>query len=594
MKTDFLPVNNDEMKKNGWKKADVIIVTCDEYVDHPYYEIARVGRVLVSSGMRTVIISNPGKDEDFKKFGKPELFFLLITGKEDSMTMNYSAFKKFRSSDPFQKDGERSNRPDRAIITITSKLKSLYKDCKVVLAGAEASGRRITHYDFWGDQIRKPVLFDSKADLLIFDKLELNVQRTANHMKSDLGFESLYGQPGISYISKDKPVGYEELPSYDECRENKETFISMYRTFLANIHPGSNGLFQKVLDRYIVINKNHLPYDNDQLKIIFNQSYRNKPHFGINGEIPFFEKVLSNGLFTQIGDLSGNTYIHEGRDISQRGIGALVMDSDRTRKSKYFKSVLKNPGYGKGDQYALDIRKPYKCNSCVRYTCLETAGKDFCSNLSVNVPRFTKAMDDISDFKGIRQVYFDNTFDYRILNQSDDLLKDILKKRTGTTFTLYCGSFSDIVRKANDLPPSEPLKKFVTKFKKKCGEFSVNKTLKIVLTSGMPGETLDTVLDTLQFVIENNLIVAEVRPFVPLPLSLSSIVYNTERNIYSGEELIVIKNVDERKLLDKIFGFQKPGNRKELLSYFSKKELKKHYELVKSYDVTQNKKVSGR
>ena len=182
----YIPSTKKETDDLGWKKPDVVIVTGDAYIDHPYFQTASAGRFLNSKGFRTAMLDMPdiSKDEDWKKFGRPALFFLVVSGKEDSMAMNYTAFKKFRSTDPYIPGGQRTHRPDRAVIRYCNKLKEFYKDVPVILAGPEAVCRMTTHYDYWTDKLRKPILFDSKADMVLFGNIEHNLVKICELIKS--------------------------------------------------------------------------------------------------------------------------------------------------------------------------------------------------------------------------------------------------------------------------------------------------------------------------------------------------------------------------------------------------------------------------
>ncbi|PID29634.1 MAG: hypothetical protein CR982_02295 [Candidatus Cloacimonadota bacterium] len=589
MKTDFIPINMDEAKRNGWKYIDVVIVTCDAYIDHPWYEAVRSARVLISSGFKVGIVSDPTK-EDLAKFGKPRLFFLVITGKEDSMVMNYSAYKKYRSSDPYQSGGKRSNRPDRAAITLTSNIRSHFKDAVVVLGGNEASTRRVTHYDYWSNKLRKPILFDSKADLLIFDKIELNCLRLAKHMRGSLGIETLYNQPGIAYISKEEPLNMVKLPSHEDCEKDKVCYVDMYRIFLSELNFSSKGIYQKVMNRYMVINRLHKPYTEDQMIDIFSQSYKNRPHFIYKEPIPIFEKLLATGIVTQIGDpvnLNFNSFLTEGKDINKRPFGGIIKDSHRIKKLRSFKATFKNIGYGKMEQMAIELKNRIKCEDCKRYTCFETAGKSMCSNIVFNEQKYIDLLKTISESKSVRQILDSTTIDYRVMDKCDDIIKDYIKLRTGMKALINSNSFSDKVRRANDLEESKQLKGFITKYIKKSGEYGKNRSLEVVLNSSLPGETFETVKETLKYVMDNELIIGEVRPFIPLPLTVQSVVYYSEKNIFSFEDVDVIKDTEEKKLLEKILNFQKKGKRKDLKYHLKRKKLNNILNMVEKYEASE-------
>ncbi|HIP29247.1 MAG TPA: YgiQ family radical SAM protein, partial [Sulfurospirillum arcachonense] len=251
----FLPTTRSEMKKRGWKKLDIILITSDAYIDSPYMGVAVIGRVLQRAGYRVGIIGQPDikSDVDIKRLGEPKLFWGVSGGSVDSMVSNYTATKRFRSDDDYTPGGKNNKRPDMATLKYCNLIRQHYKDTvPIVLGGIEASLRRVTHYDFWSNKLRKSIIFDAKADYLVFGMAENSVIELANSLKN--GDKPLHVR-GVSYISKEPREEYIQLPSHDECLKDKNKFIDMFDDFYHNNDPVSaKGLCQKVDTRYLIQN----------------------------------------------------------------------------------------------------------------------------------------------------------------------------------------------------------------------------------------------------------------------------------------------------------------------------------------------------
>ncbi|MBU4485528.1 MAG: YgiQ family radical SAM protein, partial [Candidatus Delongbacteria bacterium] len=292
----FIPTTKREVDDLGWKKTDVIIVTGDAYIDHPYFQVAAAGRFLNSKGFKTAILDIPDieKNDDWKRFGKPALMFLVIAGKEDSMAMNYTAFKKFRSTDPYIPGGKRTHRPDRAVIKYCNKIKELYKDTPIILAGNEAVCRMVTHYDFWSDKIRKPILFDSKADMILFGNIEFNLLRICDLLKSNQKISDIKKLDGTAYIVKDVSdlKNYLQLPSHESIKKNINLLIDHHLRIHKNQNPYNSGiLVQRALERYLIIQKSQSPMTEEETDEIYNMGYKKRAHPKYKEEIPIIRFI---------------------------------------------------------------------------------------------------------------------------------------------------------------------------------------------------------------------------------------------------------------------------------------------------------------
>lgn len=254
-KYPYLPTTREEMKERGWNQLDVILISGDAYIDSPYIGVAVVGRMLEKLGFKVGIIGQPDikSETDIKRLGEPRLYWGVSGGSIDSMVANYTATKKFRNSDDYTPGGINTKRPDRAVNVYTNLIRRHFKDTvPIVLGGIEASLRRITHYDYWTNKLKKPILFDSKADLLIYGMGEVAIEELSVAIRDGKDFKDIRG---VCYISKTPVEEYIQLPSHAECLEDKEKYIDMFDDFYDNNDPiSAKGLCEAVDTRFLIQN----------------------------------------------------------------------------------------------------------------------------------------------------------------------------------------------------------------------------------------------------------------------------------------------------------------------------------------------------
>ncbi|HXK49921.1 MAG TPA: YgiQ family radical SAM protein, partial [Clostridiales bacterium] len=332
----FLPVNREEIHKLGWKELDIILITGDAYIDHPSFGAAVIGKYLVSRGFRVGIIPQPdiNSNGDFLKLPAPKLFVGITSGNVDSMINNYTASKKPRKSDDYSEDKKGGRRPDRAVIAYSNKARENYKGVPVVIGGIEASLRRIAHYDYWSDSVRRGMLFDSKADLLVFGQGERTTVRIADELRSGRAAGELKDIRGTAFIlrkGEERPAcfKYEELPSFEDVSSDKKSFISAERMIHSVTNPYlGTGLIQETNGRKLVINPPVLPDDN--IDDFYDLDYENRPHPMYKERIPAFEMIM-NSITIHRGCFGGCSFCsiaqHQGSFIQSRSTASIVREA---------------------------------------------------------------------------------------------------------------------------------------------------------------------------------------------------------------------------------------------------------------------------
>ena len=417
----FLPTTKKEMKKRGWKKLDIILITSDAYIDSPYMGVAVVGRVLQRAGYRVGIIGQPDikSDVDIKRLGEPKLFWGVSGGSVDSMVSNYTATKKFRSDDDYTPGGKNNKRPDMATLKYCNLIRQHFKNTvPIVLGGIEASLRRVTHYDFWSNKLRKPIIFDAKADYLVFGMAENSVIELANSLKN--GEKPLHVR-GVSYISKEPKSEYIQLPSHDECLKDKNKFIDMFDDFYKNNDPVSaKGLCQKVDTRYLIQNPPAINLTTEEMDSISDLEYERDlhPYHQPDGKVKALETIKFS-INTHQGCYGECNFcaigVHQGRTIRSRSEESILKEAKKFTTYKDFKGIISDIGGPTANMYGFECDKKIKKGTCEHKACMTPT---MCKTMKTDHSPQIKMLRKIRSIKGIKKAFIASGIRYDLI--SDD------------------------------------------------------------------------------------------------------------------------------------------------------------------------------
>jgi len=351
---DFLVTTREEMERRGWKQCDVVLISGDAYIDSPFIGTAVVGRMLEKMGYRVGIIGQPDIEngDDIGRLGEPRLFWGVSGGSIDSMVSNYTATKKFRNSDDYTPGGKNNKRPDRAVLVYTNLIRRFYKNTvPIVLGGIEASLRRVTHYDYWSNKLRKPILFDSKADIIVYGMGETALRELVHALDEGKDYR---GIRGICYISKDPVEKYHQMPSHEECLKDKEKFIDLFDLFYDNNDPiAANGLCQKVDTRYSIQNPPCDYLDESEMDAVSALPFTRElhPYHRPEGKVKCLETIKFS-IMTHQGCWGECNFcaigVHQGRTIRTRSEEPLLpkrksLPPTRTSKGSSPTSAVRRP-----------------------------------------------------------------------------------------------------------------------------------------------------------------------------------------------------------------------------------------------------------
>lgn len=546
---NFLPTTKEEMQKRGWNEIDVILVTGDAYVDHPAFGIAVIGRVLESKGYRVGIISMPEwRDPDsLNALGKPRLFFGVTGGAVDSLVSKYTAFKRFRSDDPYTPGKAGSNRPDRAIITYCNHIKSIYKEVPVVIGGIEASMRRIAHFDFWSNKVRRSIIEDSRADILVYGMGESQIVEIAKRLSAGEGVKNI---SGTVVLSKEIPEDPVMLPAEEDAVNDIKSFLKLYRLFYRYHH---RVMAQRTAKRYIV--HNPPPEENtDSLDDIFRLPFTRLPHPSYKEMIPAYE-MIKNSIISHRGCFSGCSFcsltLHQGKRITSRSRGSILDEVKEITEVPNFRGHITDIGGPSANMYSFSCAVNWRCN---RESCLFPS---MCRNIRFSTSSWIDLLEDTKSVKGVKNVTIGSGMRYDLFMKDPDnkpLLKKIIKSFISGQLKIAPEHTSKRVLTAMRKPPLFDLKEFVKQFRESTAMAGKKQYLLPYLMSCHPGCMYRDMKDAKQEVLSTfNFVPDQVQAFIPLPMTLSSVIYYTGIDPLTNEAFPVIQDMNERRKQHNIF-----------------------------------------
>ncbi|HPY35826.1 MAG TPA: YgiQ family radical SAM protein, partial [Smithellaceae bacterium] len=404
----FLPTTSLELKNLGWDCPDIILVTGDAYIDSPHIGVAVIGGTLADAGYKVAVIAQPQikSAADIARLGEPKLFWGITGGCMDSLVANYTATKKKRHGDDLTPGGKNNRRPDRAVIVYANLIRQYFKDTKpIVLGGVEASLRRIAHYDYWSNSIRRAILFDARADILAYGMAEKSTLEIARRLKAGQNIDNVRGTCVIAAVP---PAGYLELPAYEKAAEDKKVFIKMFNLFYANNDPiTAQGLYQKHGNRYLVHHPPQPHLSPDELDKIYTLDYTREvhPYYLKEGKVRAtdtikFSLTTHRGCFGECNFCSIG--LHEGRKIISRSESSIMEEAKRIAASEDFKGYILDVGGATANMYGIDCTRKDTKGACLDKRCLVP---QVCSSLKADHARQIRLLKNLRKIPGVKKVF---------------------------------------------------------------------------------------------------------------------------------------------------------------------------------------------
>ena len=553
----FIPTTAQEVHSLGWKHLDVILVTGDTYIDSSHIGVAVIGRVLLNAGYRVGIIAQPDihSDRDIARLGEPALFWGVTAGCIDSMIANYTASAKRRKSDDLTPGGLNTKRPDRAVIIYSNLIRRFFKQTRpIVLGGIEASLRRISHYDAWSDSVRRSILFDAKADVLIYGMAEQSILELAQRLKRQEDIRSIRG---ICYISRQFPEAVPdfpgpdiELPGHGNVSRDKELFIRMFKTFYENVDPlTAKRLYQRQDTRYLVHNPPQFPLSGEALDRIYELPYAREVH-------PFYKKqgrvtaldTIRFSLTTHRGCYGECRFcaitVHQGRHVVSRSETSLLREAATFTTHPDFKGIIADVGGATANMYGIECDRKRVQGACRDKGCIFPKP---CQHLPVHHGRQIQLLRALRSLPGVRKVFIGSGIRYDlILSDQDDgalYLEEILRYHVSGQLKIAPEHVQDHILKLMGKPGRERLEAFMRLFEALRPKSPHKLFLTYYLMAAHPGCTLEDMHKLRTFAIRTlRLLPEQVQIFTPSPSTYATLMYYTEKDPFSGQKIFVEKN----------------------------------------------------
>jgi uncharacterized radical SAM protein YgiQ len=555
MQSSFLPTTPEELRARGWDRLDVILVTGDSYIDSPFIGAAVIGRVLEQAGFRVGVIAQPDVNapDDITRLGEPRLFWGVTGGSVDSLVANYTASRRKRKSDDYTPGGQNTRRPDRAVIVYSNLIRRYFKNtCPLVLGGIEASLRRVAHYDYWSDAIRRSILFDAKADYLLYGMAESSVLALAKALQAG---QDPNAQPGLCCVAKQPVPGYLELPSYEAVCADKNAFIDMFQTFYRNNDPiTARGLCQAHGDRWLVQNPPAAYPSQAELDAVYALPFQRAqhPYYEQQGPVKALETIRFS-ISTHRGCYGECNFcaiaVHEGRTVRWRSPDSIVTEAEALTHLPGFKGYLQDVGGPTANMYGYECGKKLSKGACPDKRCLYPA---VCPALKPDHAPQLALLRRLRALPGIKKVFVSSGIRYDLIladkAHGKTYLKDITAYHVSGQLKVAPEHTQDAVLARMGKPGSAELLEFKRLFDELSAEAGKEQYLTYYLIAAHPGCSEADMLRLKQFAHQELHISPEqVQIFTPTPSTYSTLMYATGLDPETRRPLFVEKDLVRRE-----------------------------------------------
>ncbi|MDM0550616.1 YgiQ family radical SAM protein [Clostridium perfringens] len=566
----FLPICKDDMIERGWEQCDFVLVTADAYIDHHSFGTAIISRVLENAGYKVGIIAQPDwkSVDDFKKLGRPRLGFLVNGGNMDPMVNHYTVSKKLRKKDLYTPKGEMGKRPDRATIVYCNKIREAYKDVNIVIGGIEASLRRFAHYDYWDNKVRKSILVDSGADLLVYGMSEKQIVEVADFLNQ--GFDGKYIRhiPGTCYIADSLDEIYEEhivLPSFKEVSSDKRTYAECFKIQYDEQDPvRGRTLVQEHNGKYVVINKPEMPLSREELDRVYALPYQKTYHpiYEKDGGIAAIEEVKFSLVSSR--GCSGNCSFcaitfHQGRIVTSRSEDSIVEEAEEITKYDDFKGYIHDIGGPTANFRKPACKKQLTLGACKHKRCMSPG---ICKNMEVDHREYLHLLRRVRKLPGIKKVFIRSglRYDYIMADKDDTFFKELVEHHVSGQLKVAPEHVSPNVLKYMGKPAGKTYDEFRRKFFRITERLGKKQFIIPYLMSSHPGCKLEDAIMLAEYLRDINYQPEQVQDFYPTPGTLSTTMFYTGLDSLTMEEVYIPRSKEEKAMQRALLQFKNPKN----------------------------------
>ena len=570
MNQGFLPVCRKDMEERGWDAVDFAYVIGDAYVDHPSFGPAIISRILEANGYRVGIISQPDwKDNtSIMEYGEPKLGFLISEGNMDSMVNHYSVSKKRRKTDAFTPGGVMGKRPDYATIVYGNLIRQVYKKTPVIIGGIEASLRRLAHYDYWSNHLKRSILLDSGADLISYGMGERSIVEIADALKSGIAVGDITFIDGTVYKAKDLSSVYDAvtLPSYEELKKDKLNYARSFYVQYCNTDPFSGKrLVESYSDHlYVVQNPPAKPLSQPEMDRVYSFPYMRTyhPSYEAAGGVPAIEEVKYS-LISNRGCFGGCNFcaltFHQGRIIQTRSHESLLAEANQFIWDKDFKGYIHDVGGPTANFRAPSCEKQLQYGVCKEKQCLFPKP---CRNLKVDHKDYLKLLRKLRELPNVKKVFIRSgiRFDYLMADKDDTFFRELCEHHVSGQLKVAPEHISDAVLQKMGKPENRVYEAFTEKYKKINQKLGKNQFLVPYLMSSHPGSTMKEAVELAEYLRDLGYMPEQVQDFYPTPSTISTCMYYTGVDPRTMEKVYVPVNPHEKAMQRALIQYRNPKN----------------------------------
>lgn len=571
------PVNAQDMKDRGWDYVDVVFVTGDAYIDHPSFAMAILHRVLEQAGYKVAILSQPDwkSCEAWRQFGKPRLFFAVSAGNMDSMINHYTANKKVRNDDAYSPGGKIGLRPDRATLVYAQRCREAFPGTPVIAGGVEASLRRLAHYDYWSDTVKRSILMDSKADLVVYGMGEKNIVEIAHRLNAGKTTKECRDLTSIAYAlgakesdeqranSADWPSkNWEEIPSYEQVKSDKLKFVEATRVIHHNTNPFLAKTIVQMHDRQMVVQTPPaVPLSEGEMDAIYDMPYTRRAHPQYRDAIPAAE-MIKDSVTTMRGCFGGCTFCsitaHQGRIIQSRSQESIVKEVEKMAADPEFKGIVSDIGGATANMYQMRCTRPDVEAKCKRLSCIDPS---ICKLLGTDHQPTIELMQKARSVPGIKKVFVASGIRMDLAQLSPRYTRELASHHVGGRLKVAPEHASPTVLKKMKKPSIDNFGVFAKQYHEASTAAGKPKQQLVpYFIAGHPGSTLKEMIELALYLKRSGYRPDQVQDFIPAPFDIATCMYYTGIDPFTNEPVQIARGLTERKMQRALMQFFKPEN----------------------------------
>ena len=590
--SSWLPTSVKEMKLRGWEQVDVVIFTGDAYIDHPSFGSGILSRWFEHLGLKVAVVPQPNWQDDlrdFKKFGKPTLFFAVTAGNMDSMINHYTANRRLRSDDAFTPGGRAGARPDYAVTVYSQVLKKLFPEVPVIIGGIEASLRRLAHYDYWSDSLKPSVLIDSGADLLVYGMGEKPTKTIVERLLMGESVNNLRDIPQTAYsvsnkekLSEGKYKRAIKLFPFEKCKADKLKFAQNFKIIEEESNRDDAArLLEPVGDRVVVVNPPFTDYSQDEIDMPYSLPYTRMPHPRYQGKetIPAYE-MIRDSVNIHRGCFGGCSFCtisaHQGKHILSRSESSIIDEVEKVVETPGFHGNLSDLGGPSANMYRMEGKDKAICEKCHRASCIYPS---VCKNLNASHKQLTGLYQKVSKIQGVKNLFIGSGVRYDLFyglheaqqeKEAREYFRELALKHVSGRLKVAPEHNAPHILKIMRKPSFDYFYRLKSDFEAICRKAGIKQQLIPYLISSHPGSTSSDMAELAAELKNCGIFPEQVQDFTPTPMTLSSAIFYCGVDPYTLKPIYTAHSPDEKKTQQRFFFYYKPENRLDIRKHLIK------------------------